>query len=149
MKGDQCPVEAVQDILVKWHNVLLSFAIGEANAAIRRCPGNGLWASKKLSATLRPRTLASGVKAISQVLNPDKITNAPKAVCTWEDKMAKLSAEYCEVISAKMKVAVLYRPPRQSSGQMCSELGRRQRIRSGGDLWQSQRGSKELCEVQT
>ena len=43
--------------------------------------------------------------------NPGKITNAPKAdsmIDAWEDKMAKLSAEYGEVISAKMKVAVLY-----------------------------------------
>ena len=64
-----------------------------------------------MSAALNPRTLASGVKAISQVLNPGKITNAPKAdsmIDIWEDKMAKLSAEYGEVISAKMKVAVLY-----------------------------------------
>ena len=111
MKDDQCPVEAVQEISVKLHNVLLSLTTGEANAAIRRCRGNGLWAWKKLSATLNPRTLASGVKAISQVLNPDTITNAPKAdsmIDAWEDKMAKLSAEYGEVISAKVKVAVLY-----------------------------------------
>ena len=96
---------------MKLHNVLLSVTTGDANAAIRRCRGNGLWAWKKLSATLNPRTPASGVKAISQVLNPGKITNAPKAdsmIDAWEDKMAKLSAEYGEVISAKMKVAVLY-----------------------------------------
>ena len=76
VKDDQCPVEAVQEISVKLHNVLLSLTTGEANAAIRRCRGNGLWAWKKLSATLNPRTVASGVKAISQALNPGKITNA-------------------------------------------------------------------------
>ena len=65
VEDDQCPVEAVQEISVKLHNVLLSLTTGEANAAIRRCRGNGLWAWKKLSATLNPRTLASGVKAIS------------------------------------------------------------------------------------
>ena len=84
-----------REISVKLHNVLLSLTTGEANAAIRRCRGNGLWAWKKLSATLNPRTLASGVKAISQVLNPGKITIAPKAdsmIDAWEDKMAKLSA---------------------------------------------------------
>ena len=65
---------------------------------------------EKLSSTLNPRTLASGVKAISQVLNPGKIINAPKAdsmIDAWEDKMAKLSAEYGEEISAKMKKALL------------------------------------------
>ena len=111
VKDDQCPVEAVQEISVKLHNVLLSLTSGEANAAIRRCRGNGLLAWKKLSATSNTRTLASGVKAISQALNPCKITIAPKAdsmIDAWEDKMAKLSAEYGEVISVKMKVAVLY-----------------------------------------
>ena len=34
---------------------------------------------EEMSSTLNPRTLASGVKAISQVLNPGKIINAPKA----------------------------------------------------------------------
>ena len=47
VKDDQCLVEAVQEISVKLHNVLLSVTIGEANAAIRRCRGNGLWAWKK------------------------------------------------------------------------------------------------------
>ena len=92
VKGDQCPVEAVQDITVKLHNVSLSPTIGEARAAIGRCRGNGLWAWKKLSAALNPRTLASGVKAISQVLNPRKITNAPTAdtmIDAWEDMVAQ------------------------------------------------------------
>ena len=58
----------------------------------------------------------------------------PTMIDAWEDKMAKLSAEYGEVISAKMKVAVLY--------AMRSELARRQRIGGGGDR------SEEHCEVQ-
>ena len=60
---------------------------------------------------MNPRTLASGVKAISQVLNPERITSAAKAdimIDAWEDKMVKLNLEYGEEISAKMKVAVLY-----------------------------------------
>ena len=38
--------EAVQDISVKLHNVLLSLTTGEACAVVRRCRGNGLWAWK-------------------------------------------------------------------------------------------------------
>ena len=152
---ENCDKEAVQDISVKLHNVLLILTTGEANAVVRRCRGNGLWAWKKLSSTLNPRTLASGVKAISQVLNPGKIINAPKAdsmIDAWEDKTAKLSAEYGEEVSAKMKVAVLYAMlPKDLSGkgsrQMCSKLGRCKRSRGGSDLWQSQGGSKEHCEV--
>ena len=108
---ENCDKEAVQDISVNLHNVLLSLTTGEGNAVVRRCRGNGLWAWKKLSSTLNPRTLASGVKAISQVINPGKIINAPKAdsmIDAWEDEMAKLSAEYGEEVSAKVKVAVLF-----------------------------------------
>ena len=118
VKDDQCPVEAAQGISVKLHNVLLSLTTGEANAAIRRCRGNGLWAWKKLSATLNTRTLASGVKAISQVLNPGKITNAPEAdpmIDAWEDRMAKLGAEYGEELPRRWSVlhAMLYKTSRK------------------------------------
>ena len=103
--------KAVESMSAKLHNVLLSITTGEANAVVRRCRGNGLWAWKRLSTTLNPRTLASGVKAISMVLNPGKIANGAKAdvmIEVWEDRMAKLLSEYGEEISGKMKVAVLY-----------------------------------------
>ena len=64
-----------------------------------------------MSTSLNPRTLASSVTAISNVLNPWKITNAAKAdfaIDAWEDNLAKLAREYGEVVSAKMRVAVLY-----------------------------------------
>lgn len=106
-----CTTDNVRETTTKLYNLLLSLTTAEANAVVRRCRGNGLWAWKKLSATLNPRTLASGVKAISQVLAPNKIANASKAdmlIDDWEDRVAKLNTEYGEGISAKMKVAVLY-----------------------------------------
>ena len=110
--GDESHTEeAVEEISKKLHNVLLSLTTKEANAVVRRCRGNGLWAWKRLSSTLNPRTLASGIKMISSVLNPNKITHAAKAdimIEEWEDRMKKLQTEYTEEISAKMKVAVLY-----------------------------------------
>ena len=112
LADEECDEEKVKEITEKLHNVLLSLTTGEANAVVRRCRGrNGLLAWKRLCTTLNPRTLASGVKAISLVLNPGKIGSATKAdtaIDAWEDKMAKLSTEYGEDISAKMKVAVLY-----------------------------------------
>ena len=48
----------------KLYNVLLSITTGEANAVVRRCRGNGMWAWKKLCTTLNPRTLATGIKMI-------------------------------------------------------------------------------------
>ena len=90
MSDDQCDEDEVEQISAKLYNVLMNITTGEANAVVRRCRGNGLWAWRRLSTTLNPRTLASGVKAISQVLNPGKITNALKAdtmIDAWEGKM--------------------------------------------------------------
>ena len=109
--GDE---EATEDMIdefsKKVYNVLLSLTTREANAVVRRCRGNGLWAWKKLSSSLNPRTLASGIKTMSKVLNPGKITSAAKAdvmIEEWEERMTKLSIEYDEGVSAKMKVAIL------------------------------------------
>ena len=111
MSDERFDEDKVQEMSAKLYNVLMSVTTGEANAVVRRCRGNGFWAWRRLSTTSNPRTLASGVKAISQVLNPGKIANATKAdtmIDAWEDKMVKLNLEYGEVVSAKMRVAVLY-----------------------------------------
>ena len=102
----------VKEISNKLYNLLLNLTTGEANAMVRRCRGrNGLLAWKKICTSMNPRTLASGIKMISQAMNPPKI-NDPKKVDTaidvWEDKLAKLSAEYGETLSNKVKVATLY-----------------------------------------
>ena len=93
------------------YNLLLIMTTGEANAMVRRCQGQGWLVWKKLTSSLNPRTLASGIKAISSVLSPGKIHQATKAdneIEQWEDRMVKLSSEYGQELSAKMKVAVLY-----------------------------------------
>ena len=103
--------EFVEEVSKNINNLLMNFTTGEANAVVRRCRGNGLWAWKKLSSTLNPRTLASGVKMLSSVLTPAKINNAANAdklIEAWEDKVRKLDIEYGEEIKPKVKIAVLY-----------------------------------------
>ena len=93
------------------YHVLLNITTGEANAVVRRSLGSGWHAWKRLTSSLNPRTLASGIKTISAALNPQRITMASKAdtvVDGWEDKLVKLQTEYGEVLSSKTKVAVLY-----------------------------------------
>ena len=93
------------------YNVLLNVTTGEANAVVRKSLGMGWLAWKRLTSSLNPRTLASGIKAISGVLNPVKITNAAKAdamLDDWDDKLTKLKTEYSQDLTNKMKVAVLY-----------------------------------------
>ena len=111
LADQECTEDNIDNFSKKLHNLLLSLTTKEANAVVRRCRGNGLWAWKRMSSSLNPRTLASGIKMISSVLNPGKISNAARAdtmIEEWEDKMTKLHVEYDEEISAKMKVAVLY-----------------------------------------
>jgi hypothetical protein len=102
----------IDQIGSKMNNPLLNLTTSEANAVVRRCRGKqGLLAWKKFCTTLNPRTLASGVKAISQVMNPPKIADAKRAdtaIEMWEDRMKKLDVEYGETFTSKMKVAVLY-----------------------------------------
>ena len=100
---DELPVKeaSAEDISKKLNNFLMNLTTGEANAVVRRCRGNGLWAWKKLSTTLNPRTLASGVKMLSAVLHPSKINNTAKAdhhIETWEDKVKRLEVEYGEEV---------------------------------------------------
>ena len=66
---------------------------------------------KRLTSPLHPRTLASGIKAISAALNPTKVSQVSKAdqaLDEWEDKLAKLDAEYNQELTHKMKVAVMF-----------------------------------------
>ena len=92
---DDITEDMINDTSYNMHNLLISLTTGEANTHVRRCTErNGLLAWKRLSTKLNPRTLASGVKAISAVLNPTKITHVTKADSAleyWEGRVAKLA----------------------------------------------------------
>ena len=103
--------EMFGEVSKKVYNLLMNLTSGEANASVRRCRGNGLWAWKRISSALNPRTLASGVKILSLALNPNKINNtarAEAAIEDWEEKLTKMKIEYSEELNDKMKIAVLY-----------------------------------------
>ena len=77
------------EVSQKLYNLLLNLTTGEANAMVRRCRGrNGLLAWKRMCTSMNPRTLASGIKMISQAMNPPKIHDAKRAdmaIDVWED----------------------------------------------------------------
>ena len=103
--------EFIMKTSAEMYNVLLNITTGEANAVVRRSLGSGWLSWKRLTSSLNPRTLASGIKSISAALNPQRIATASKAdavVDEWEDKLVKLQTEYGQVLTSKMKVAVLY-----------------------------------------
>ena len=56
----------VKETANKMYNLLLTLTTAEANAMVRRCQGrNDILAWRNLCASRNPRTLASGVKAVS------------------------------------------------------------------------------------
>ena len=60
---------------------------------------------------LQPQTLASGLKALTAVHNPPKILDIKRMdiqLEEWEAKMERLTVEYSEHISGKVKLAILY-----------------------------------------
>ena len=84
----------VMETSAQMYNLLLNLTTGEANAVVRRSLGMGWLAWKRIMSSLNPRTLASGIKAISAVLTPAKVSQAVKAdhcLDEWEDKLVKLS----------------------------------------------------------
>ena len=106
---DDRDLSFVNETSAEMFNFLLNITIGEANSVVRRSLGSGWLAWKRLTSSLNPRTLASGVKAISAVLAPPRVPQANKADQTldeWEDKLVKLGTEYGQELTAKMKVAV-------------------------------------------
>ena len=108
---DESDSDFILQTAAEMYNLLLNITTGEANAVVRRRLGSGWLAWKRLTSSLNPRTLASGIEAISAVLNPARVSQAAKAdqvLDEWEDKMVKLQVEYGQVITSKMKVAVLY-----------------------------------------
>ena len=111
-EDDTCSEVQIIKIRTKLHNLLLILATGEANTVVERCRGrHGLLAWKRLCTTLNPRTLASGVKAVSNVVNPSRITDPKKAdlaIEIWEGLSGKLDSEYGKTLSSKMQMAVLY-----------------------------------------
>ena len=87
-------------------NLLLNLTTGEADAKVRRCRALGGLSWKRLTSSLSPSTLASGIEAISAVLADVKIqqpTKADRDVEIWEDreKGTAQQSEYGQVLLDK------------------------------------------------
>ena len=97
----------------KLHRLLIDLTTGDANAVVRRSRNaNGLLAWRRLSASLNPKTLASGLKCINAAHNPPRILDVRQIdvqVEEWQSKLEKLAAEYGETISSRVKLAIFVR----------------------------------------
>jgi hypothetical protein len=139
----------------KMHNLVLHLTTGEANAVVRRCRGrHGLLAWRKLCASLNPRTFASGVKAISQAMNPPKTADAKRAdmaIVMWEDRDRQVGRGVRRKVvqqdgSSGPLHDVAEGSPGEGSRQVGGEMGQSQGGRCGGYLYQGQGRAQEHRE---
>ena len=104
--------QEVEAASAKLYRLLSDLTTQEANATVRRCRNeNGALAWKRLTSTHNPKTLASGLKSLMAVHNPPKITDIKKLdvqIEDWESRMERLSVEYSEHVSGKVRLAILY-----------------------------------------
>ena len=80
---DERDLSFVNESSAEMFNLLLNITTGEANSVVRRSLGPGWLAWKRLTSSLNPRTLASGVKAISAVLAQPRVPQANKERTSW------------------------------------------------------------------
>ena len=111
---DESELDADEVVMIgaKLHRLLMDLTTGDANAVVRRSRNaNGLLAWKRLSASLNPKTLASGLKCINAAHNPPRIVDVRQIdvqVEEWQGRLENLATEYGETISSKVKLAILY-----------------------------------------
>ncbi len=73
--------------------------------------GAGCWPGRSCARALTREPWPQGSRRSARFSPPVEITEATKAdiaIDVWEDKIAKLSIEYGENVSNKVKAAVLY-----------------------------------------
>ena len=73
LEFDESDSDFILQSAAEMYNFLLNITTGEANAVVWRSLGSGWLAWKRWNSSLNPRTLASGIEAISAVLNPARV----------------------------------------------------------------------------
>ena len=69
----------------------------------------GIKAWQRLHRKYNPRTMARGVRMLTEVIGPPKIkelSNFETSVTTWEEKVKRLTAQFDEKLSDNMKIAI-------------------------------------------
>jgi hypothetical protein len=92
-------------------DVLRQMVEGEAKAIVRSVTDmEGIRAWQKLHMKNNPRTMARGVRMMSEVVSPPKLkelSQVEKTIGDWEDKIRILQGQFGEKLSDFMKMAIL------------------------------------------
>ena len=92
------------------YDILCERCDGEALMIVRQVGDmEGIKAWQKLFHRYNPRTMARGLRMLSEVVNPQKaksLTEVETLVSRWEDKVKRLEAQFQESVSDKMRMAI-------------------------------------------
>ena len=92
------------------YDILCERCDGEALMIVRQVGDmEGIKAWQKLFHRYNPRTMARGLRMLSEVVNPQKaksLTEVETLVSKWEDKVKRLEAQFQETVSDKMRMAI-------------------------------------------
>ena len=92
------------------YDILCQFCSGEALMVVRSVEDmEGIKAWQRLHKKYNPKTMARGVRMLTEVIGPPKITeltNFETSVTMWEEKVKRLTAQFNENVSNNMKIAI-------------------------------------------
>ena len=92
------------------YDILCERCDGEALTIVRQVNDfEGVKAWQRLFQRYNPRTMARGLRMLSEVVNPPKaksLVDVETLVSKWEDKVKRLEAQFKETVSDKMRMAI-------------------------------------------
>ena len=92
------------------YDVLCQTCTGEALMVVKAVEDmEGIRAWQTLFKKYNPRTMARGVRMLSEAIGPPKVKDLNEfetAVTRWEDKVKRLSVQFSEKLSEAMKIAI-------------------------------------------
>ena len=92
------------------YDILCERCDGEALMIIRQVNDmEGVRAWQKLFHRYNPRTMARGLRMLSEVVNPPRaksLADVETLVSKWEDRVKRLEAQFGETVSDKMRMAI-------------------------------------------
>ena len=102
--------EEMEQRSAELYDVLCQFCTGEALMVVRSASDmEGITAWQKLFKKYNPRTMARGLRMLSEVVNPPKakdLSDVEMAVTRWEEKVKRLACQFEENLTDRMKIAI-------------------------------------------
>ena len=100
----------VERLSAELYDILCQFCSGEALMVVRSVDDmEGIKAWQRLYRKYNPKTMARGVRMLTEVIGPPKVKELGSfetSVTKWEEKVKRLTAQFDEKLSDQMKIAI-------------------------------------------